>query len=314
MKTRNFDKKESVSILLCTYNGEKYLEEQLKSIILQTYSNWKIYASDDGSQDNTISILNYYKNKIGNEKIEIMNGPKKGYALNFITLLNKNIINSDFYAFCDQDDYWLKDKIEQALIKIKKNDQCEPILYCGRSQYVDENLLKIGMSPKFKKKPDFKNALVQNIAGGNTMIFNNAARLCIKEFKVSSIVSHDWLAYQIISGTGGKVIYDDQFYILYRQHNNSLIGHNSSFISFIKRAIKIFNGKTKKINDLNVENLIHNIKLLTIESKDTLFNVIKFKNEKNILIKIKYFYKSKIYKQTFKSNILMLASIILNKF
>ena len=102
----------------------------------------------------------------------IYKGPKKGFAQNFLSLASKKSIKSSLYCFCDQDDIWIPEKLEKAIEKIDKNEKFKiPILYGGRTIYIDENKNRIGFSPLFKKEPKFNNALVQNIAGGNTMVF-----------------------------------------------------------------------------------------------------------------------------------------------
>ena len=109
-----------IGVLLCTHNGEKYLHEQLNSILNQSFTNWKIYASDDNSQDATISILEKFKNANGEKFIEIINGPNKGATNNFISLVHKYNNDCDYFAFCDQDDIWEKDKLQIAFSAIDR--------------------------------------------------------------------------------------------------------------------------------------------------------------------------------------------------
>lgn len=121
-----------VAILLCTFNGEKFLSEQLDSLQSQTYQNWVVIASDDGSTDNTLKILQQYKAKWPSGKLSIRNGPQKGFCQNFLSLACNPDIFADYYAFCDQDDVWLPEKLDVALRNIAANQKNKtPYVYCG---------------------------------------------------------------------------------------------------------------------------------------------------------------------------------------
>ena len=106
-------KNKEVVILISTYNGEKYLAEQLDSLLNQTYQNIKIFIRDDGSKDKTIDIIKEYQKK--SEKIFLTEGKNIGFINSFFELL-KLSNNADYYAYCDQDDVWMEDKIERAVI------------------------------------------------------------------------------------------------------------------------------------------------------------------------------------------------------
>ncbi len=124
----------SVAILMGTFNGEKFLREQLDSIATQTHQNWVVVASDDGSCDATLEILRDYQKRWGPERIEIRNGPQKGFAQNFLSMACDPRIKADFYAFCDQDDVWLPEKLAVAIDHIETNANLNhPYVFCGRS-------------------------------------------------------------------------------------------------------------------------------------------------------------------------------------
>ena len=97
----------SVAILMATFNGEKFLAEQLDSLQIQTISNWRLYVSDDGSSDGTMDIIKRYQVLWGADKLQYRPGPQKGFAQNFLSLACDPDIKADYYAFCDQDDVWL---------------------------------------------------------------------------------------------------------------------------------------------------------------------------------------------------------------
>jgi hypothetical protein len=176
-----------------------------------------------------------------------------GFCQNFLSLACDPEINADYYAFCDQDDVCLPRKLEVALGNIVANQEFnQPYLYCGRTKYVTKNLKPCGVSPLFVFPPSFRNALVQSIAGGNTMVFNSAAKLLIEKVGVVNLPSHDWWLYQLITGVEGGVFYDRTPYLLYRQHEFALVGGNNSCLAKIKRVWMLLQGRFQKWNTQNI--------------------------------------------------------------
>lgn len=184
---------DKVAVLLCTYNGEQYIREQVDSIVRQTYTNWVIYVSDDGSTDGTLAILEEYRKALGEDRVFITSGPKKGFAWNFISSLQNNGRDCKYFAFCDQDDIWFPDKIERSVGYLADYSRKDiPAVYCGRTKLIDGEGADIGFSPLFKRYPSFENALVQSIAGGNTMVLNIPAKdIIAKTPCYQEIISHD---------------------------------------------------------------------------------------------------------------------------
>lgn len=275
------DKK--VIILMSTYNGSKYIKEQLDSILNQTYKNIEIIIRDDGSKDDTVKILEEYKNKC--KQIKYYQGKNIGPARSFIELI-KNVPENNYFAFSDQDDVWLKNKIERAVEKIEKieKEKNVPILYFSNTQLVDANLNKIKNIKKIvKKKINLGNALIENIATGCTMVFNNELCKLLKNIDLKEIINgylHDSLAYRIAFCTG-RVIYDDESYILYRQHENNVIGNSSSIKDKltkrkknIKRSINLRSNMAKfilkKFNNYIDEEKKYIIKEVALYKSNTL--------------------------------------------
>lgn len=245
-----------VAILLCTLNGARFLAEQLDSLEAQTHQNWVVIASDDGSIDQTLEILQQYQAKWPDGKLTIRSGPQKGFCHNFLSLVCDPEIKANYYAFCDQDDVWLPEKLYLALNNIIFNQDSElPYLYCGRTNYVNKNLKPCGVSPLFVFPPSFRNALVQSIAGGNTMVFNQAAKLLITKVGVVDVPSHDWWLYQVITGVDGLVFYDKVPQLLYRQHEFALVGGNNSFPAKMERIWMLLQGRFQRWNTQNIEAL-----------------------------------------------------------
>lgn len=305
---------DKIAILLCTYNGEKYLKGQIDSIINQTYQNWVIYVSDDGSTDGTISILEEYQQQLGEGRLHITYGPRKGFAWNFISSLQNNGADCSYFAFCDQDDIWFDDKLERGRRYLADfSEMSEPAVYCGRTQLIDGDGHPIGFSPLFEYKPSFCNALVQSIAGGNTMILNRQAReLVIQTPCYEEIISHDWWIYILISGCNGHMYYDPNPAILYRQHGQNIIGSNISVTARVLRIRKLMDGKFKNWNQKNIDLLRNFNEHLTPESKGKLEKFIKLRNA-CLLERFKVFCKLKPYRQTTFGNIALFMAVLLKK-
>lgn len=243
----------SVAILMCTYNGELYLKEQLDSIQTQDYQDWILYVSDDGSTDQTLTILKSYQTLWGKDKLHILKGPRRGFQYNFMSLISNIKIHADFYMLCDQDDVWLPTKITAAITHLKIQDQSRPQLYCGRTSYVSKKLKFIEHSELFLRPRSFHNAIVQSIAGGNTMAYNNALKKIVSLFPEIKIISHDWWLYILCELSGGKTYYDINSYILYRQHERSLIGANTTWLAKAKRLYMLLSGKFIQYNNCHLE-------------------------------------------------------------
>lgn len=245
--------KQSVAILMATYNGERFLEEQLVSILAQSCNSWKLYVSDDGSSDATLSILLRYQEKYGCDRINIFAGPRKGFAQNFLSLIRRPEVQGDYYAFCDQDDIWHEDKLEKSLAVLSAVPVDVPAIYCTRTRLINEVGETVGFSPLFLRAPGFRNALVQSLAGANTMMINVVAHEIMASIPADvEIVSHDWMAYMLISGCGGHVFYDPEPTLDYRQHSANIVGANSSLIDRLVRMRKMLHGNFRNWNRLNL--------------------------------------------------------------
>jgi len=160
------------------------LSEQLKSLARQTYSDWTLTLSDDGSTDDTLSIIERFATQV-TQPVWILEGPRKGSSTaNFCHLVAHAPAGNeyDLYAFCDQDDVWHYDKLQRAVLWHAQNSSKNVRLYCGRTQFVNEQLQPIGLSPSIKRPPSFGNALVQNIASGNTMVFSHSVLAAQKKY------------------------------------------------------------------------------------------------------------------------------------
>ena len=142
---------------------------------------------------------------------------------------------------------------------------------------------------------------------------NNLARqIVVKTVKAENFISHDWWCYQIISGAGGEVIFDNHKTVRYRQHNYNLIGKNNGFVAIKSRILEFLSGKVKRWSDINLENLLKYKYLLTKDNIEILENFIKARRSRNILKKLNYFYKSGVFRQSNKETIIFTIGLILS--
>ena len=302
-----------VAILMCTYQGQHYLAEQLDSFAAQTHSNWEVWASDDGSQDNTYATLEAYKKKWQQGRLSIHIGPSQGFAANFLSLKCKASIEADYYAYSDQDDVWDADKLERAIQWLESVPANIPALYCGRTRLVDANNNEIGLSPLFSKPASFANALVQNIGGGNTMVFNNAARSLLLEAQENlPVITHDWWTYMVVTGCGGKVRYDSEPTLRYRQHDGNLIGMNATWVARFKRIRMLWQGHFRNWNDSNIAALHKLQHKLTPENHEILERFAKARHM-SLIPRLIHLKRSGIYRQTFLGNLGLIVAAIFGK-
>ena len=117
-----------VAILMAVYNGAEFLPEQLNSLASQTYENWRLWVSDDGSADSTLDILHRYQESWGAEKLRLLAGPRRGFQANFLKLTAQRDITADYYAWSDQDDVWLPEKLARALECLKPLAPERPVI------------------------------------------------------------------------------------------------------------------------------------------------------------------------------------------
>lgn len=302
-----------VAILMCSYNGERFLAEQIDSFERQTHRNWSLVVSDDGSQDGTLEVLQVYMDSWGQERLKIVQGAQRGFVKNFLSLTCRTDIDAEFFAWADQDDIWSEDKLHAALAWLQTIPKHIPALYCGRTKLIGESGTPIGFSPRFCLSPCFANALVQNIGGGNTMVFNQAARDLLQEAGDNlDIPSHDWWAYQLISGAGGAIHYDPEPRVLYRQHDGNLVGSNSNWSARLQRLRMVLKGRFYEWNAQNIHALETVYHRLSRESQTTL-NHFKAARNKNLFERILGVLRAGLHRQTLFGNLGLIFATLMKK-
>jgi glycosyltransferase involved in cell wall biosynthesis len=306
-----------VCIVLGYYNGNQYLPEQVRSILNQSHRNLELFVSDDCSTlEVDVDSLGLAKHR--EAKVWLARRTANlGFANNFLDALCNINDKFGYFAFSDQDDIWHRDKIEHALAVLARYPKDMPALYCGRTALIDEaGKEALGMSPLFERPPSFENALIQNIGGGNTIVFNKAARDIIVQATLRTagarIVSHDWWCYQLVSGAGGVVYYDPRPFIEYRQHSGNLVGSNMGVIARLIRVKDLLRGKLQYWNDSNIANLSKNRSLLAPVNQQRLDDFIKAR-QSGLFKRIYLFWRSGIYRQSFLGNLGLIFGVLINR-
>lgn len=216
--------KPRVCVLLSTYNGEEFLSEQLDSLRKQQQVEVRIIVRDDGSSDRTPQLLEEYSR--GNPNIQVHRGVNLGVVPSFFELMKLAAgCGADYFALCDQDDVWLPDKLHRA-VRALDSTGCTPRMYCSTVRYVDCQLRDLGTS-RTNLYPSFNNAVVENIATGCTVVFNGALLQLVNSAPPRRALMHDWWLYMVVTAFG-RVVFDPESRILYRQHGRNLIGGTSS--------------------------------------------------------------------------------------
>lgn len=225
---------------MSTYNGEKYLEEQIESLLRQTYPHIEILIRDDGSTDDTISILKRYEERC--ENIRIFLEKNVGVTRSFFELLAKS--DADYIAFCDQDDIWLEEKVERAVEKLRGIE--EPALYCSNKILIDSEANVILDNHKKMLRPGFGNAVIECICTGCTALMNRKLAENIREHMPGHAILHDWWCY-LVACYVGQVVFDEEAYIWYRQHANNVVGQSGSFWGNVKAKARYLNRNRGKL-------------------------------------------------------------------
>ena len=221
--------KEEVAILLTTYNGEKYLSDQIESIMNQTFQDFVCLVHDDGSSDHTMDILQE-KKRIYGEKIVILDYPRQGTPRdNFLSLIE--YADTPYIMFADQDDFWLPEKIQKTLDMMKRGEKqsgYSAVAVYSNVKVVDEKLRVIDESfYSYTRKNPMKTALsdliMGNVALGCTMMINRELYRRYTKSELTTIPNHDWL-FMLLGKSCGSVYYMQESLMLYRQHSKNMVG------------------------------------------------------------------------------------------
>ncbi len=302
---------QQIDILMATYNSEKYLENQIDSILNQTYSNYHINICDDASTDNTINILSNYKMQQNNKISYTINNKNIGIKKNFSILLNNS--TAEYIMFSDHDDVWVNNKIEKSYNKIIEMENIysknTPILVFCDKYVTDENLNIISNShnklEKFNTNAvSFNRLLMANIISGCTIIINKALKNLCANIPEDACMHDYWIS--LNAAAFGKIGYISEPLMYYRQHSNNQLGAKNYSLVY---AFDKFNKGKKSLQESIMKNItqaesFYNKYNTQLNTKDIeiITNFISLRNKRNFMF-IYTVMKYKFYKHGLLKNL-----------
>ena len=296
-----------IAVIMSTYNGEKFLKEQIDSILVQKDVDLTLYIFDDVSKDNTVNIIKEYMKKHKNIVLNV-NKKNKNFTYNFLDALFSFKENNkyDYYAFADQDDFWLEDKLITAINQIKEKGECT--LYCSNLKAVDEKLQYLGKNSKPKNYIfHWHDQITSNLTTGCTVVFDNIFKRLATKHYPEGLVYHDcWVGLIANYCKGAHYILDmNPDHILYRQHGSQASGGVASELTF-KERIKLFL-KGHQIN-FDLIRLFLNNYYNEINENDKIIieKFLRYKKLSNKIYLLKHMKRSKPFKHKIK--------LLLNRF
>jgi hypothetical protein len=222
-------------------------------------------------------------------------------------------IDADYFAFSDQDDVWYKDKLQRALSWLVTVASDVPALYCGRTELVSNDGRSYGFSPLFTRPIAFRNALIQSLGGGNTMVFNKAAKRLLETVGRLEVVLHDWWMYQLVSAVGGAIRYDPQPTLKYRQHLDNLIGSNRGLRARVIRIRMILSGRFSEWNKMNIAALERVPPHLIKPQNSAVLQLFAQARTTTLLKRLYYLRQSGVYRQKTVGDIALLLATVLKR-
>jgi hypothetical protein len=261
-----------VAILLSVFDGERFIAEQLDSLAGQHGVRWSLTWRDDGSDPRRsgAGVLEKFRARFPGQVFHADDpAGALGVGDSYMALLAR-APDTSYVAFADQDDVWLPGKLARAVSLLSRLPEQVPALYCGRQCLVNAVLDPIGRSAVPPRPLGFGNALVQNVATGCTMVLNRAARQAVLAMPPPSGTLHDWWCYVVLAGIGGRLVYDAEPFILYRQHEHNAVGATGAYLSRALRALRRGPGPFLDRLDLHLDRLRWYRDRLTPESRAVL--------------------------------------------
>lgn len=272
---------ENILVLLSSYNGEKYIKEQIDSILAQDGVNVKILVRDDGSSDRTPQILEHYKQE---GRLDYYIGKNIGWKKSFIQLV-LDAPDSDYYAFADQDDYWLPEKLKMAITCMNTMPEGPKLYNSNGSLWKDGRI--VGKTCTKVLKYDKCSRFITPFGQGSTQVFNRDMLQIVKNNRPHTTFAHDaWFARVAI--LLGVYFYDNNSYILYRQHDNNQIGAEiSEKDKFLKRINQYTKFKNTHYLDFFAKDLLCCYgSLMNEESYNICYNISNYRYSASCFLKV----------------------------
>lgn len=300
-----------IAVLMSSYNGERYIGRQIKSILAQKlHGELTLFIRDDGSKDGTVEIIKKYCDT--DNRIRLIEGKNIGSVASFFEVL-KAAQGYDYYAFSDQDDEWDSDKLEIAVKRLEKEDGTIPLLYGSTTRVVDGQGNFIRISQKEERPITFYNAIIQNFMAGNTQVFNeNLAKYLREQLDYRSIYVHD----SFVLNTAiicGKVIFDNEPHMNYRQHENNQIGVKEGRLHWLSNHIS----RLRKGEQEQYAKQIYYItkKYFKMMNPEEQWEMRRFFGlQKTWIKRLKYILSSKLYRQKMDETLLFKILYLLCKY
>ncbi len=307
----------TVAIIMTTYNGERYVGEQIDSILASSYQEFELFIYDDGSKDSTLSILREYETKNPGKVHVIQNEKNLGVTLNFLQAICKTTM--DYVMFCDQDDVWMPNKIALTLRRIRHMEaqlgEKTPLAVFTDAVVVDREL-KVLFESFFHsnhlnpRRTDLPHILMENKLIGCTVMINKALRNILQSRSLPTKARfHDWWV-ALIATSMGKIGFVDEGTLLYRQHGNNVVG-GADFYAYFKDRIKSLKQQREALKSLYRQadeflNLYED--LLDEDCKDIMKRFAKM-NQYNFLTKRKVLLQGGYLKTGFSRNIALMIIV-----
>lgn len=301
----------SVLVLMSTYNGEKYIREQLDSIIAQENVSVKILIRDDGSKDSTVQIIDEYQKKYP-DCIILEHGNNIGCRDSFLWLMKEavnNYLDYDYYAFSDQDDIWLKRKLYAGTLALQKSDS-QYKLYFSEYKLVNPQLRPLGKKT-YKYKYTLGEAFMTQPCIGCSMMFNYDLLKEASLAKTSLFNYHDAWMYELAMTLGCDLLTESKEYMLYRQHNNNAVGNHQTFTDRWKRRFHQFFHTDNRRSRLAQYILDNYENIIPERQKAILTNICSYRT--SIMSKIKLLTNSEYTSGKSIHNLLFKIAVITNK-
>jgi len=295
----------TVHVLLATFNGARYLRQQWQSVQAQEGVGVVLHVADDGSTDGTRELLQGLAACTFGavRQVHWLDAPpRRSASRSFLMLLADAIrrcTDAEWFVYCDQDDVWLPGKLAAAHAALAPLAHAQrPALYGGRTLAVDENDRETGLSPLCARPPSFRNALAQNIMGGNTMLMNRSAAELVAASAASDVVVHDWFTYQLVAGAGGYVHYDPRPFVRYRQHGGNVIGSGLGWNARWARLRRVLRGEHRVWNSVQLAALQARADAFTADSREALHAFQRARAARSPWSRLAWLRRSGAFRQT----------------
>lgn len=303
-------------ILLGVRDGERFLEPQLASLMVSGVENWTLWASDDGSEDGSVAAIARFAAILGDGPCKVVArcGPQQGFAANYLSMLADLPDVPGHVALSDQDDVWLPKRLSRAVRMLNRLPSTIPAFVYGR---------RIDWGPKpGRMRPSrlpvgracFANALVENVAFGNTLVLNGAAARIARQAAplAGGIYAHDWWLYQLLTGAGAICLMDREPSVLYRQHAGNVIGAQGSIGDWARRKIGVARGLYAARVQAQLDGLQRCSAFLTPENQEIL-RLFTAARQSPLLHRIQDMRRAGIFRQSLDGSIGFWGAVLLGR-